>query len=123
MVDVFLSFSDQDRDAAITLRNLLRQEGLSVFLAHPDLFTRDEILDALRSATCVVVVSTFKHTTVAPGAVVTSSVPRAPPPLARLRKQQSCTRLAQIIQRQFPQCPNIMCRGRSTSHSTVIARA
>ena len=59
MADVFLSFSDQDRDAAMTLRNLLRQQGLSVFLAHPDLFTRDEILDALRSATCVVVVSTL----------------------------------------------------------------
>ena len=59
MADVFLSFSDQDRDAAMTLRNLLRQQGLSVFLAHPDLFTRDEILDALRSTTCVVVVSTL----------------------------------------------------------------
>ena len=31
MADVFLSFSHQDRDAAMTLRNLLRQQGLSVF--------------------------------------------------------------------------------------------
>ena len=41
------SFSDQDRDAANAPAILLRQQGRSVFLAHPDLFTCEEILDTL----------------------------------------------------------------------------
>ena len=48
---------------------------------------------------------------------------RAPPPLARLRKQQACTRLAQIVSAAVSTMPNTTCRGRSTSRSMVTARA